>query len=99
MTEAAKPAAETETKKKRKKRFPAVGDFKNKGEYVTAMIKLFQEKLDNWKKFGDGESAKKVKKGRKILGDLDELMKDPACGGVIMEIRKKLAPSKPAQTT
>lgn len=104
MTEAAaKPAADTETKKKRKKRFPAVGDFANKGAYFEAMIKLFQEKLAHWKKFGDGETAKKVKMAKKVSADIDELMKDPACSDVLMEIRKKLsgkgaAPAKPATT-
>lgn len=95
MTEAAPASPSADTKKKRKKRFPSARDFANKGAYYEAMIKLFQDKLADFKKHGDGESAKKIKKGRKIIGDLDELMKDPACADILMEMRKKLAPGKP----
>lgn len=98
MTETAKPTETTE-KKKRKKRFPSAGEFKNKGEYCQAMINIWQEKLAHFKKFGDGEKAKKQKKGKKVLASLDELLKDPDCADIIMEARKKLSgKGQPAHT-
>lgn len=100
MTDTAKPTEEK--KKTRKKRFPSAKDFKNKGEYFQAMIKLFQDKMEHWKKYGDGEKAQKIKKGKKTLDQLDALMKDPDCADLVMEARKKLSgkgaptPAQPA---
>lgn len=88
---AAAAEAPTKEKKIRKKRFPQVGEFANKGAYFEAMIKIFTDKLAHWKKYGDGEVAKKIKKGKKVLVDIDAMMKDPACSDVLMEIRKKLS--------
>jgi hypothetical protein len=102
VTDTAKPAETTDAKKKRKKRFPSVGEFKTKREYLEAMVKIWQDKLEHFKKFGDGEKAKKQKKGKKVLDQLEALLKDPDCADLVMEARKKLAgkgaPAAPVKT-
>lgn len=86
------PPAETPAKKKAKRRFPPIKNFKNKGEWFDHIIKWATDEKARWLKYGDAEKKKAADKGAKFLEWIDANKNDPTMSDIIMEARKKLAP-------